>query len=213
MHKPLISLTLAAAIGLGAAAFASSVHASQETPLIPRDVLFGNPDHAAVRVSPDGKYLSWAAPVDGVLNLWVAPIDSPDEAKAITADKGRGITQYFWAYDNQHVLYLQDKGGNENFNLYSVDLESGETRPLYENGEVRVEVQGVSEKRPDTILVAVNDRMPAFHDVYELNIATGDKKLVVQHHERFLKDVAVGVRELEGERHGLSLSQVGTRDG
>ena len=179
MHKrTLFSLVAATCVAGGSFAYSSG---QQEPELIPRDVFFGNPDHAAVRLSPDGKHLSWAAPVDGVLNLWVAPVDNPEAAKPITDDKGRGITQYFWAYDNQHVLYLQDKGGNENYNLYAVDLKTGETRPLYENPEVRVEVQGVSEKRPDTILVALNDRVPMFHDVYEMDIATGEKKLVVQH--------------------------------
>ena len=154
---------------------------AQEPELIPREVFFGNPDRAAVRLSPDGKHLSFTAPVDGVLNLWVAPVDRPQDARAITADKGRGITQYFWAYDNRHVLYLQDTGGNENFNLYAVDLETGKTRPLAEDNEVRAEVQGVSEKFPGKILVALNDRVPMFHDVYEIDIATGEKKVLQQH--------------------------------
>ena len=148
--------------------------------LIPRDVLFGNPDHAAVKISPDGRHLSYAAPVDGVLNLWVAPTDHPDQAKAITRDTGRGVTQYFWAYDNAHLVYLQDKNGNENFDLYSVDLADGTTKPLYENPQVRVEVDGTSEKFPSKILVGLNDRVAPFHDLYEIDVATGEKTPVLQ---------------------------------
>jgi hypothetical protein len=45
--------------------------------LIPRAHLFGNPTRAAARISPDGTMLSWLAPVDGVLNVFVAPTDAP----------------------------------------------------------------------------------------------------------------------------------------
>ena len=193
MHKRFI-LSLAAATCLVGGAYSTGLarSAQQEPELIPRETLFGNPDHAAVRISPDGRHLSWAAPVDGVLNIWVAPVDQPDAAKPITSDTGRGITQYFWAYDNQHVLYLQDKGGNENFNLYAVDLETGKTRPLVENPDVRVEVSEVSPEKPGSILVGLNDRVPAFHDLYELDIASGERKLVMQHPGTIENNVVAG---------------------
>ncbi|CCF68226.1 hypothetical protein KOJCDNHJ_00982 [Xanthomonas citri pv. punicae] len=66
--------------------------------LITRDALFGNPERANVSISPDGKYLSWVAPLEGVLNVWVAPVDAPDQARAITKDTARGIRNYFWTY-------------------------------------------------------------------------------------------------------------------
>src|SRR4051812_8196505 len=90
--------------------------------LIPRQVLFGNPDRAAVRLSHDGKYISYLAPRDGVLNVWVAPIDKPSDAKPVTTDTKRGIQVYSWAYNNQHILYLQDEGGDENWNVHAVEL-------------------------------------------------------------------------------------------
>ena len=82
---------------------------AEETPLIPREVLFGNPDKASPQISPDGTRLAFLAPVDGVLNVWVGPIDDPDAAKPVTEDKKRGIRGYGWAYDNQHIGYVQDK--------------------------------------------------------------------------------------------------------
>src|SRR5215475_893055 len=91
--------------------------------LVPRSVLFGNPERAAVQISPDGKHLSWLAPVDGVLNVWVAPIDKLDAAKPITNDTTRPIRQYFWAFDNRHVLYIQDAGGDENFHLFRTSID------------------------------------------------------------------------------------------
>jgi hypothetical protein len=59
--------------------------------LIPRAHLFGNPTRAAARISPDGTMLSWLSPVDGVLNVFVAPTDAPDDAAAVTRDRGRGV--------------------------------------------------------------------------------------------------------------------------
>src|SRR4051812_43630129 len=89
-----------------------------KTGLIPRTVLFGNPDKASPHISPDGKQLSFLAPVDGVMNVWVAPINHPDDAKPVTQDKKRGIRAYFWAYTSNHLLYIQDKGGDENWHVY-----------------------------------------------------------------------------------------------
>jgi Tol biopolymer transport system component len=93
--------------------------------LIPRQVLFGNPERISPRVSPDGKRLAWIAPNDGVLNVWVAPVERPEEAVVVTEDCDRGIRVFFWAHDGRHLLYLQDRGGDENWRLYAVDPSRG----------------------------------------------------------------------------------------
>ena len=90
-----------------------------EAELIPRNVLFGNPDKASLNISPDGKHISYLAPVNGVLNVWVAPKDDPSSAVAVTNDTLRGIRIYFWAYTNDRILYLQDLGGDENWQLHA----------------------------------------------------------------------------------------------
>src|SRR2546423_57927 len=80
------------------------------------------------RLSPDGNQLAYLAPVNGVLNVWVGPSDKPEAAKAVTADKKRGIRIYYWAYTNEHLLYLQDSDGDEDYHVYRVDLQKGETK-------------------------------------------------------------------------------------
>jgi hypothetical protein len=62
-------------------------------PLIPRKVLFGNPDRSQVRISPDGATLSWLAPRDGVLNVWVAPRQNLEAARPVTHDTGHGFAR------------------------------------------------------------------------------------------------------------------------
>ncbi|HEX3997572.1 MAG TPA: S9 family peptidase [Pirellulales bacterium] len=160
--------------------------AGHETGLIPREVLFGNPDKAMARMSHDGKWLSYLAPVAGVLNVWVAPIDNPAAAKAVTKEKDRPIDGYFWAYTNRHILYTQDVKGDENFHVWCVDLDSGDIKDLTPRGpeqKVRAEIEAVSYLFPKEILVGLNDRDPEYHDIWRLNIETGAKTLVQKNTE------------------------------
>ena len=188
------SLLTFAALTLGAA-IATPALAQDDTPLIPREVLFGNPTKASPKVSPDGKQLSFLAPVDGVLNVWVGPLEDSDAAVPVTRDTGRGIRVYFWAYTNQHILYLQDDGGDENWQLYSTDLSTGEIQSLTPATATAVgaerphklsaRIQHVSYKYPHDIIVALNDRDPRYHDLYVVNIDTGER-VELQRNQEFL---------------------------
>jgi dipeptidyl aminopeptidase/acylaminoacyl peptidase len=149
-----------------------------DVPLVPRRLIFGNPDKAGPTLSDDGTKIAFRASVNGVMNVWVGPADKPEAAKPITKDTSRGIRQYFWAYTNAHIIYLQDKGGDENWRVYSVDIASGETKDLTPFDKVAAQIQGVSDKFPNEILVALNNRNPELHDIYRINIATGARTLV-----------------------------------
>ncbi len=153
---------------------------SKPTPLIPRAILFGNPDRANTQISHDGKQISYLSAVNGVLNVWVAPAQDLSKAKAVTNDAKRGIRQYFWAYTNQHIVYLQDTGGDENWHVFSVDLASGKTTDLTPYQNVAAQLEETSEKFPDEIVVGLNDRNPQYHDAYRINIRTAERKLILQ---------------------------------
>ena len=148
--------------------------------LIPRDHLFGNPTKAQGKLSPDGKWLSWLAPVDGVLNIWVSPRHDQSAAKPITKATERPIRSSMWSPDSTAVLYIQDKGGDENFLLYSVNVESGVETTLTPFENTRVDIVGGSESIRDAILVGLNNRDPQFHDVHRLNLTTGELELVYE---------------------------------
>jgi dipeptidyl aminopeptidase/acylaminoacyl peptidase len=168
------STILAAAGTIAAAIPAATIgQAVTNAPLIPRDALFGNPERAAGRVSPDGKWLSWIAPRDGVLNIWVAPSTNPAQARALTSEKVRPIRNYFWAPNSEQILFVNDKGGDENFLLYGVDVNSGVERKLTPFEKTRVQVVGVSPLVPGRILVGLNNRDPKWHDVHSLDLASG----------------------------------------
>ncbi len=164
--------------GAQAAGDGAAAKAVAKTPLIPRKLLFGNPDKTQARISPDGKHLSYLAPVDGVLNVWVAPVDDLASAKPVTHEKKRPIRSYFWAYDNQHILYAQDANGDEDFHIYRAALDGKEPHDLTPLKKVQARIQEVSHKFPGEILIAINDRNPEFHDVYRLNLDTGKRDLV-----------------------------------
>ncbi|MGC9514343.1 S9 family peptidase [Methanocrinis sp.] len=153
--------------------------------LIPRELLFGNPDKITVRTSPDGSRISYLAPKDGVLNVWVGPIDDPGAAEPVTNDTYRGIRTYSWAYTNEHILYLQDKDGDENWRIYSVNLSGGEIRDLTPFEDVQARIEKVSPNFPEEIIVGLNDRDPEYHDLYRLNIETG-KMTLIQENREFL---------------------------
>jgi dipeptidyl aminopeptidase/acylaminoacyl peptidase len=142
-------------------------------PLIERAKLFGNPSRAFGRLSPDGKWLAWIAPRDGVLNLWVAPIADPAHGRPLTDEKVRPIRQYFWAPDSGSLLYINDKGGDENYLLYGVDVRTGAQRTLTPFPKTRVEIVEVSNHVRDRILIGLNNRDPKWHDIYSLDLATG----------------------------------------
>ncbi|TNE56574.1 MAG: S9 family peptidase, partial [Sphingomonadales bacterium] len=164
--------------------------------LIPRSALFGNPTRAAGQISPDGNWLSWLAPRDGVLNIWMAPVESPDQAKPMTDAKERPIRQYFWSPDSQSLLYIQDKGGDENFLLYGVNVASGKERTLTPFENTRVDLVGGSESIRDKILVGLNNRDPQFHDVHLLDLNTGELTLVIENNSYagFMADDTLTVR-------------------
>ena len=166
------------AFALAAQAAPSAADRIAGTELIARDALFGNPERANVQISPDGKYLSWVAAVDGVLNVWVAPADNPSQARAVTQDKARGIRSYFWSYQPDTLLYLRDSGGDEDFHLYAVDLKTGQAKDLTPFPKTTAQVAGVSPKHPGTILVGMNDRDAQWHDIYKVDLASGDRTLL-----------------------------------
>ncbi|MFN7973561.1 MAG: S9 family peptidase [Acidobacteriota bacterium] len=147
--------------------------------LIPRRVLFGNPSRGAPRISPDGTRLAFRAPYEGVMNLWVSGIGDPDP-RPITTDGVGGIRRHVWARGGRRVLYLQDVGGDENTHVKCVDVATGVTRDLTPHDGVQAGIVATSPRHPERVLVAMNLDDPHSHDVYRIDLATGDRELVAK---------------------------------
>jgi dipeptidyl aminopeptidase/acylaminoacyl peptidase len=153
--------------------------------LIPRGVLFGNLERSDVEISPDGKQLSWLAPKDDVLNVWVAPVGKLDQAKAVTGDTTRPIRQYFWAYTSKHILYVQDVGGDENYHVFRVDLADGKITDLTPYKGARAMLAKLSARQPTTVSISINDRDAKVSDIYKVDLLTGKRTLVAQNNDSF----------------------------
>ncbi|MDF3068387.1 MAG: peptidase [Polyangiaceae bacterium] len=157
--------------------------------LIPRQVLFGNPERTSVGISPDGRFLSWVAPAGGVLNVWVAESDGLARARPITVSDERPITQYRWTYDGRHLLYWQDSGGDENFRLFKVDVITGQELELVSVRGSRIEVYATSERHPDAVMVGSNERDQRLFDVFRVNLRSGERALVFENTHGFVEYV------------------------
>jgi dipeptidyl aminopeptidase/acylaminoacyl peptidase len=148
--------------------------------LVPREVLFGNPTRVSPQISPDGGQLAWIAPRDDVLNVWLAPVDDMASARCVTNDTDRGIRSFTWSWSGDRILYMQDTGGDENWHLYDVDLPSGAIRDLTPFEGVQARIERLSEHHPDTALVGINRDNPTLHDVYRLDLPSGELTKIVE---------------------------------
>ncbi|MCX6615785.1 MAG: alpha/beta fold hydrolase [Acidobacteria bacterium] len=166
---------------------------AQPPPVIDREAFFGDPEIAGAQISPDGKYISFLKPLDKTRNIWVKKTEEPfSAAKPITADTKRPISGYFWSRDAKYVLYVQDQLGDENYNVYAVNPADSPAagarvppaRNLTEAKGVRAVIYGVPKSAPDVIYAGLNDRDKAWHDLYEVRISSGQRKLLRQNTER-----------------------------
>ena len=158
--------------------FLSSAAIAQSA-LIPRSVLFGNPERTAPEISPDGTMLAYLAPDQGVLNVWVRSLGKTDD-RVVTSDRKRGIRNFVWQYDSKNVLYGQDKDGDENWHVYQTNVASKQTKDLTPFEKSRADILSFEPGYPDTILIQSNKRDAKVFDVYRVNLKTGDMTLDTQ---------------------------------
>ena len=164
---------------------------AQQPPIIDRKLFFGEIEIAGAQISPDGQYLSFLKPYKGTRNIWVKKADEPfSAARPVSTEATRPVRGYFWSRDSKFLLYAQDAGGDENFNVYAVDPtlpadpKTGvpPTRALTNLKGVRTEIFAAPKSKPDVLYIGLNDRDPQFHDLYELHISTGEKTAAAQEH-------------------------------
>ena len=183
------------ALALLAAACALTVQAgrAEQASIIDRAAFFGEIQIAGAQISPDGQYLSFLKPYKGTRNIWVKKAGEPfSAAKPMSHETTRPVRQYFWSRDAKYILYAQDAGGDENFNVYAIDptqpadqaTGTPPTRALTNYKGVRTMIYAVPKAKPDTLYIGLNDRDPKWHDLYELSISTGEKQLVKKNTEQ-----------------------------
>lgn len=173
------AIALGLALGIAACGERASapVPVPQAPDLITRAALFGEPARSGGQLSPRGDRVAFLAPRDGVTNLWVLSVDAMDEARAVTDERVRGITNFRWAADGGTLLYLRDDNGDENARLYAVDVAGGAPRALTPAG-ANAEMVGVSAADPGAVVVTLNDRDRAWPDVVRVELASGARTVL-----------------------------------
>jgi dipeptidyl aminopeptidase/acylaminoacyl peptidase len=174
--------------------FSSPLNAQTGLPqVIDRELLFGNPEIAGAQISPDGKAIAFLKPYQDTMNIWVKEADEPfDKARRITGETKRPIRNYFWSRDSKFILFVNDNGGDENFNVYAVNpaekpqggAEIPTARNLTNSRKVRTLIYSVPRSEPDIVYVGLNERDPAWHDLYRVKISNGERVLVRRNTER-----------------------------
>src|SRR5215472_8834296 len=170
--RRILCLPIVSILSLLPSMFASALLAAEAPPLIPREVIFGNPEKQLPLLSPDGTRLAYLAPDKGVLNVFVRTLGKQDDAP-LTREAHRPIFLYRWAEDAGHILYLQDSDGDENWHVYSVDLKTKMVRDLTPFQGVKAQNLLTSSRHPNEIIVGLNLRIPRVADMYRINLTTG----------------------------------------
>lgn len=173
----------------------SSVSIRHDSPptLLDRNVFFGDPAISSARISPDGRYLAFLRPYETTRNIWIKPIDSPfEQAQPLTTQQNRPVSSFFWSRDSKFVLFILDEAGDENFNIYAMEPESAGEEPIPDARNltnlkgVRVLIYHICRKDPDKMFIGINDRDPAWHDLYQLEISTGNLTLINENMGRYV---------------------------
>jgi len=152
---------------------------THESELLPRHLIFANPERSVVRLSPDGTRIAFRAPVNGVLNLWVAPLEDVAKARPVTDVSDRNIGPWIlWMHDNRHIVFFREQGGDENWRAWRIDLQTGDIRSLTPGPGVTCYIQQDSRHFPSELLIGHNERDKRYFDIYRVNVATGDSALL-----------------------------------
>ncbi len=146
---------------------------AQEVPLIPRKVFDSAPEHDLLTISPDGKMVAYLAPSDkGVANIWVEDL-ATHQKRMVSRFKERGVQEFEWTYDSNHLIYHSDENGNEDYHLFSIDLKTNAVRDLTPFADVRAEQVLQMPARPNELLVGMNLRDRRLFDIYRVDLTTG----------------------------------------
>jgi dipeptidyl aminopeptidase/acylaminoacyl peptidase len=172
-------------------------------PLIDRELLFGDPEISGAQLSPDGQYVAFMKPWKETRNIWVKKTSQPfSTARLMTTETARPVGGYLWSRDSRYIVFVKDSAGDENFNVYAVDpsaaaaadTDAPPSRDLTHLKGVRVLLFSAPKADPDVLYIGLNDRDKSWHDLYKLNISTGERTLLRQNTDR----IAAWIFDLKG---------------
>lgn len=191
-RRPTVALLLGACLLSAAPGSASAAPAavSSAKSLIPRSVLFKAPTYSEVQISPDGRQLAYLHPLNGVLNVWVAPIDDPAQGVPLTRFDKRPPDSFQWSPDGRFILVLKDIAGEEHSQLWIANLAKGTVVNVTADPQVQTKIVKTSARRPGEVLVGLNLRDRRYRDIYRIDLETGERAEVYRNTENYIDVVA-----------------------
>ena len=194
-------------VGLGLASTVVPLvgRAADQPPLIPREVLFGNPEITGVSLSPDGRHIAYLAPDQGVLNLWVRDLDGNAPPRVLTQQRSRPQRGAWWTPDGRYLISSRDTQGDENTVVVRIDPKTGDSVDLTPASGVKALYAAADRDVPNQIVVGLNDRDPRYHDLYVLEVDSGKRRLLYRNTD---DGRMVGVDWLDGAWQPVLRSQV-----
>ena len=150
----------------------------ERPPLIPMEDFFRDAEKAAFRISPNGQMIIFRAPHMGRMNVFVQKLGDT-AATPVTHETERSIYNAFWESDDR-IIFTKDIGGNENMHVLSVKPDGTGLTDHTPFEKARADVVDILEDKPDELLIQHNLRNPEVFDVYLLNTATNEMKMVAE---------------------------------
>ena len=167
-----------AGLGLASSVVPLVGRAAAQPPLIPREVLFGNPEIIGVSLSPDGRRIAYLAPDQGVLNLWVRDLEGKAPPRVLTHQRSRPQRGASWTPDGRYLISTRDTQGDENTVVVRIDPKTGDSVDLTPASGVKAMFAAADREVPNQIVVGLNDRDPRYHDLYVLEVDSGERRLL-----------------------------------
>mgnify|MGYP001475625746 CR=1 FL=1 len=150
-------------------------------PKIPLEDFFRNPEKSSFQLSPNGKKIAYMKPWDDgnrMMNVYIKDLGQENGVRITSASK-RSLYGYFWLNDNR-IAYIQDKGGDENIHIYAVDIDGSNDIDLTPFDNIQARITDDLEDDPNHMIISINNRNPRIHDVYRLNVNSGELTLIAE---------------------------------
>ena len=176
--KRILGGLIFAGLGLASTVVPLVGRAADQPPLIPREVLFGNAEITGVSLSPDGRRIAYLAPDQGVQNLWVRDLEGDAPPRVLTQQRSRPQRPALWTLDGRYLISTRDTQGDENTVLVRIDPKTGDSVDLTPASGVQAMIAAADRDVPNQIVVALNDRDPRYHDLYLLEVDSGERRLL-----------------------------------
>lgn len=134
---------------------------------------FKTPEAFSFKLSPDGKYIGYMKRrVSGERDLYLKEIIS--EKETLLKSQGEDLIRGFAWVSEDRIVYMQDKGGDENYHVYGVDISGANDVDLTPYDGVRANILSSLKEDKDHMIIQMNKDNLQQEEPYLLNVNNGE---------------------------------------